>query len=96
MLITVTTASQALRDILSTAQKSNLADAVNEAQNPSVLIQNLGAQDLYFERHDAATVAAGVKIAASTGSFSVDFDAYDSTNLIADGGNNTDVRVSVV
>jgi len=92
MLITVTTTSQALSEILTTTQ----SDTANKNKNWSykVQLQILGSQDVYYEFGAAATLTDGVKMVQD------DFLTFSINNpgdlfLISDTANNTDVRVSI-
>ena len=73
MLITATTTSQDLKDMLTTADlalvKSKMGSTMPDGAY-LVFIQNLGGQDVYLELYDTATTSAGVKIPATSGEIS--------------------------
>lgn len=91
MLITVTTTSQTLQDILSASQISQIV-WTREGWEFNYLIQNLGTQDIYLEFWAASTTTGWVKIAQDD-TFSVSDKTLWDANLIADGANNTNIRV---
>ena len=101
MLKTITTTNQTLGSLLSAGEKviaentrkSNLAKSWGKSLH-SVLIQNLGTQDIYIEFGAEATVAGWVKIIQNA-TFNFEDVTLTDCNLIADGANNTDVRILI-
>lgn len=92
MLITITTTSQTLNDILSAANEALLEQFRNESKL-ILNIQNLGVYDVYVEKGAAATTAAGAKIIKSGGTLELKVDSFDDLNLISDGTNNANIRL---
>lgn len=96
MLITVTTSSQKLTEILTAAQQDTVTRLRSERRPHQVIIQNLHASvDVYVEMGDDATVAGGFKIVANGGLLTYEDMTLDNIRLIADGGNNNNIRILV-
>ena len=92
MLVTVTTTNKKLVDILSTAQKNQIDKENYQCKN--ILIQNLGAQDIYIEHRADADTSSGLKIAQGE-ALPIEEVNLEDINLIADSADNTDVRVII-
>jgi|2_EtaG_2_1085320.scaffolds.fasta_scaffold17631_3 hypothetical protein len=93
MLITVTTSSQTLDDILTDVQKEQIADNRNAGFRQSYQVQVLGATNVYVEVGATATVAGSFKI-IQNGTLAFDTKAtLENIHLIAETSSNTDVRV---
>jgi len=90
--ITVTTTSQTLATILSAAQETQLSAASGKAQNPNMVIQNQGLNNV-FAAFGAAAVVGECLLIPPNGSINVIARNLGSVNLIADGGSNTNVVV---
>lgn len=100
MLITVTTTNQTLEEILSDIQKNSVKDKQfrhtrrgNSLYN--VEIYNNGADDIYFDKHNAASTTTWIPIKSGWGSYSLQDIDLTRLNLISDTNDNADVRVVI-
>jgi hypothetical protein len=94
MVISVPITSSSILSLLSPAQLQQIADL----DNPSTIqleIQNLGANDLFYERNAAAAAASGRKILATTGTLAINTSRLDRCFLISSGGVNANVRLTI-
>ena len=92
MLITVTTTTQKLSDILSTAQKAQI-DLIKEEGKTKLTFQNLGGFNIYVEHGAEAVVLEAGKIKANIGTMDFRVEQLADLNLISDGTNNANVRL---
>ena len=98
MLTTITTSSQALSAILTAAQITQISPSSYTSSLYSdgvykLIIQNLGAQDIYVEFGGAATTTGWIKITTDN-SFTFTDVSLSRTYLISASANNTNVRIS--
>lgn len=97
MLITATTASQTLDDMLGATNKALVLKKIGSGSPDGrylVFLQVLGGNDVYLELYADATTTAGAKIANTSGEFSLSVADLQNINLIADGGSSA-IRVIV-
>lgn len=96
MLVTVPTAASAkLTAILSAAQNAQATGGVSPQDGYfRVLIQVLGAQDVYVEFNAAATTTGGIKVVQNE-SISFATDNLGKINMIANSADNTNVRILI-
>ncbi len=97
MLITATTTSQKLQDMLTTAD----LELIKTKSSPSavgdrylVFLQNLGGQDVYVDFYKSSTTANGAKIPATSGEMSFSLSDLQDANLIV-GGSTSAIRVLI-
>lgn len=93
MLKTVTTTSQSLRTILGNTSADIMALNTNSTWLYNIIIQVLGAQNVYVEFGTAATTTGWIKITTGN-SFTFTDVRLEDCYLIAESANNTDVRIS--
>lgn len=94
MKITVKTASTRLHDLLGSDLVSQARKGIIEQDGRmNVVLQPLGAQDIYYEFAADAAVASSVKIASGS-SVTLQTESLSKIYLIA-AVENADVRVSV-
>lgn len=97
MLITATTSSQKLVDMLTDADLVLLKTRLGSCAPDGiylVFLQVLGANDVYLELYKTATTANGAKITNSTGEMSFSLSDLQDARLIGDGGSSA-IRVLI-
>lgn len=97
MLITATTSSQKLQDMLTEADLALVKQHVG-AGSPDgrylVFLQVLGGNDVYLEFYKDATTSAGAKVANTSGEISFALTDLQDARLIGDGGTSA-IRVLI-
>ena len=91
MLITVTTTSQSLDDILTDSEKDEI-QAKRLDDTYVLTIQNLGTQNLWWDRFPVS-IGTGTKT-TQNGIIKIAFDDLKSVFLISETSNNTNIRIA--
>ena len=97
MLITATTTSQKLQDMLTDADLALVKTKIGSGAPDGsylVFIQNLGGQDVYLELYDDATTSAGVKVSATSGEISFAIRDLQDARFIT-GSSTSAMRVLI-
>lgn len=94
MVISVPTTSSSVLSLLSPAQLQQIED-LGIVHVLQIEFQNLGGNDLYYERNAAADPSSGRKILASTGTLSINVSDLSKCFLISVGATNANVRLTI-
>jgi hypothetical protein len=91
MLITATTTSAKLQDLISEADFTLIKNRCGSCAPDGrylVFLQVSGSNDVYIDLYKASTTTDGAKITNSTGEFSLSISDLQDINLIASGGDS--------